>query len=94
VFLGHQPLLAQVRLEVRVAAALPVEVDAVADEAQARDAGRGRADGGLRDLGLWTVKIKNNSKIFQQNNNYYWFKCQNRPTQQTKSVGRFRYKYA
>jgi len=52
VFLGHQPLLAQVRLEVRVAAALPVEVDAVADEAQARDAGRGRADGGLRDLGL------------------------------------------
>jgi len=54
VFLGHQPFLAQVRLEVRVAAALPVEVDAVADEAQARDAGRGRADGGLRDLGLRT----------------------------------------
>lgn len=52
-FPRHQPLLAQVRLEVRVAAALPVEVDAVAHEAQARDAGRRRADGRLGDFGLY-----------------------------------------
>lgn len=57
----QHPPLAQVRLEVRVAAPLPVEVQTVSHEAEARDAGRRGADRRLRHFSLQTTKHESKS---------------------------------
>lgn len=50
-FLDHQPLFTQVRLEIRVTTSFPIEVKTVAHEAQARDTHRNRTDHCLRHSG-------------------------------------------